>query len=303
MQDGPRSGLLRAQWRTDPVGNLSFAPRSCGARRLIINADDLGFTPGINRGIFEAASAGTLTSASMMVNAPGWDDALDRLRSSENPLSVGLHLNLTVGAPLTRSPSLLGTDGRFLPVARLVVRALRGAVDERDVEKETTAQLQALLRAGVSPTHLDSHRHVHLLPGVRRPVARVAAEFGICTVRAPLEPLRCNTHRFNGSMKKFALLAANAGDTRRGRASPRIHFRGISLRGGDDFATDLFAVLATLPVGITELMVHPGYSCSSLAVLDSYSFQREIELHALTSPELLRRIHESHIELTNFAAL
>ncbi len=272
-------------------------------RKLIINADDLGFTRGINRGIFEAAAAGTLTSASMMVNSPGWDDALARLRSSKRPPSVGLHLNLTVGAPLTRAPSLIGPDRRFLPFPRFVMRALCGMLDLRDVEIETRAQLRTLIDAGVSPTHLDSHRHVHLLRGIRGVVAAVAVEFGIRIVRAPLEPLMCNTHCINGSMKKVALLAARASDTRPSHASPRIHFRGISLRGGDGFASDLFTLLTKLPVGVTELMVHPGYSCSSLAALDSYSVEREIELHALTSPELLRRIHASDIELTNFAAL
>jgi predicted glycoside hydrolase/deacetylase ChbG (UPF0249 family) len=279
----------------------SAVPRARPVRRLIINADDLGFTCGVNRGIFEAVSAGTLTSASMMVNAPGWEDAVQRLRWWANPPSIGLHLDLTAGTPLTRAASLTGSDGRFLPFARLVVRALRASIDVREVENEMRAQLRKLLEAGISPTHVDSHRHVHLLPGLFGAVSRVAAEFGIRNVRTPLEPLACNAQSINGSMKKLALLAARAGNVRPAQTSPRIHFRGISLHGDDDFATNLFTLVETLPVGVTELMVHPGYSCDGLAALDSYTDQREIELHALTAPELLRRIHEGEVELTSFA--
>lgn len=281
----------------------SVAPRQRPARLLIINADDLGLTPGINRGIFEAASVGALTSASMMVNAPGFDDALARLRWAARPPALGLHLNLTLGTPLTRAPSLVDPHGHLLSCSALVVRALRGRIDMRAVENEVRAQVQALIAAGITPTHLDSHRHIHLLPGIRGAVTRVAAEFGIRIVRTPLEPLTCNTHNLNGCIKKFALLAAHAGDSRRIPNTPRIHFRGISLHGGNDFARGLFAVLAKLPAGVTELMVHPGYSCSALAALDSYSVQREDELHTLTSPDLLRRIHDSGIQLTNFASL
>src|SRR5437667_372042 len=75
-------------------------------RRLVVNADDFGFSAGVNRGILEAHAAGVVSSVSVLVNTPGWPDARDRLRAIGGTLGVGLHLNLTTGAPLTTAPSL-----------------------------------------------------------------------------------------------------------------------------------------------------------------------------------------------------
>src|SRR2546422_4030928 len=97
-------------------------------RRVVVNADDFGFSAGVNRGILEAHAAGVVSSVSVLVNTPGWPDARDRLRAIGGTLGVGLHLNLTTGAPLTTAPSLTTPPpiARFHSLAALVARALTG---------------------------------------------------------------------------------------------------------------------------------------------------------------------------------
>src|SRR4030081_633307 len=137
------------------------------ARLLVINADDLGFASGVNRGIIEAHDAGTLSSASMMVNAPAFEEAAALARARRPRLRGGLHLNLVAGRPLTDAVSLTDArTGEFHSLGDLTRRALGGRVRANEVRRECDAQLRALAAAGIAPTHLDSHRHAHALPGV-----------------------------------------------------------------------------------------------------------------------------------------
>src|ERR1700716_1093397 len=97
-------------------------------RLLVINADDLGFAPGVNRGIIEAHDAGTLSSASLMVNTPAFAEGVALARTRPRP-GVGLHLNLVVGRPLTDARSLVDArTGAFHSLAELARRALTGRV-------------------------------------------------------------------------------------------------------------------------------------------------------------------------------
>src|SRR3954468_4961227 len=156
-------------------------------RLLIINADDLGFAPGVNRGIVEAHDGGTLTSASMMVTTPGFAEAV-ALAAQRPRLGVGLPLILVAGRPLTDATSLVDArTGTFHPLGELARRALSGRVRADDVRRECDAQLRALAAAGIRPTHLDSHRHAHALPGILPAVAASAHDAGLHWVRRPLD--------------------------------------------------------------------------------------------------------------------
>jgi len=134
------------------------------ARLLVVNADDLGLSVLVNEGIEAAVQAGVVTSASLLVNTPGFEDAVRRALSLGARLGVGLHLNLTTGAsvaPAARVPSLLDGAGRFLPLAALIRRALLGDLRPEEVRVEADAQLERLRAAGITPTHADSHRHCY----------------------------------------------------------------------------------------------------------------------------------------------
>ena len=271
------------------------------SRRLIINADDYGLSRGVTTGIIEAAESGVVTSASMMVNLPGFNDAVARAQSRPS-LSLGLHLNLTTGKPLTAAPSLTRrTSGLFYPLPLLLARASLGRIKSSEVERECAAQLDRMIEVGISPTHLDSHRHVHVHPALWPAVLRAATSRGVSNVRVPTEPLRINAGDWKATLKKTGLLMFSR--TLRGRAdySGTKHFFGLSLQGGRSFAARLFALVPMLPEGTTELMTHPGYSDPGLSEHDGYTWQREEELRVLCSRELRDLLQRHEIELVSFA--
>ncbi|KAA9332281.1 ChbG/HpnK family deacetylase [Hymenobacter busanensis] len=141
-------------------------------RQVIINADDFGLSPSVNRAIVDAYRAGNLTSTTMMVNMPGTADGA-RLAAETPGLAIGLHFCLTEGRPLTTAPSLTDEAGNFLERGALLKRALRGQVKAEEVRAEFEAQLAKLESLGIRPTHTDSHQHVHMFPAVFRAVAPV----------------------------------------------------------------------------------------------------------------------------------
>ena len=276
--------------------------RPDGVRRLVVTSDDFGYTDGVNLGILEAHRAGVVTSVSMMVNAPGFEHAV-RAAAGAPGLGVGLHLNLVQGRPLTRARSLTdpGT-GRFHPLGRLALRALAGLVDRDDVRVEAAAQIDALRARGIRPTHLDGHRHAHLLPGVWGPSVEAALAAGIDVVRRPREPFGMNALDLRASSKKALLAAAVAAAAPRGVRSPD-HFIGVSLPGRRDSVRRLLRALDALEPGTTELMVHAGRADAALVALDPYAGPRELELQALTSVPVRERLRRGDIELIHFGVL
>jgi predicted glycoside hydrolase/deacetylase ChbG (UPF0249 family) len=274
-------------------------------RRLIVNADDFALTPGVTAGILDAHAAGTVTAASMFVHGPGWDDGVRAARATPT-LDIGLHFNLLVGTPLTPAPSLRAAGGGFATLSALVRRAVTHRIRAREVEAECEAQLDALAAAGIRVTHVDSHRHTHALPVVRRAVARVAAARGL-VLRRPVESARWAPFSPRSQLHRAAVGASWA-LTSPGAARPRTadHFAGVSLQGAPDpatFARGLHAFLDRLPPGTTELMVHPGRADPSLAAIDAYTSPREYELAVLRTPELSDRIRSAEIALVGFDVL
>jgi predicted glycoside hydrolase/deacetylase ChbG (UPF0249 family) len=274
-------------------------------RILVINADDLGFAPGVNRGILEAHAAGTVTSASMMVTTPGFAEAAERVRGEAPRLGVGLHLNLVGGAPLTGVPTLVDpATGRFFPLEALVRRALAGQVDPREVRRECEAQLAALVGAGITPTHLDSHRHAHAMPGILPAVAAVAHDAAIPVVRRPLD--RVSILDPVASAKMLMMQAAwrtaltGVAPAHREVLARAPHFRGIAMQGTPDIRDRLLATLDQLPIGVTEIMVHPGYDDETLARQDTFRAEREAEVKALCDPAVVARLGKGDLKLVSF---
>ena len=276
--------------------------------QLIINADDFGFAPGVNRGIVEAFAAGSLSSASMMVTTPAFHEAVKLARTRAPALGIGLHLDLVSGRPLTSVPSL--TDprtGAFHALPVLVRYALAGRVHPGDVRRECDAQVARLVEAGIAPTHLDSHRHTHALPGILPAVIESALAHGIRIVRRPVDSLIAAQPVVSAKMLELraAWHAAARGLSGDGAAllarSPA--FRGIALQGSPDVGPRLLALLDRLPPGPTELMLHPGHDDAVLAAQDSYRAERERELRVLTSSIVRARLARGDISLVTFAAV
>jgi len=274
-----------------------------GAVRLVVNADDFGFVASVNRGIVEAIEHGVVTSVSLMVNTPGTEDAIERLsRLPPGTVGVGLHFNIVAGAPLTATASLRDhRTGHFRSLPAHAWRAWRGSIDLAAVEAELEAQLaraRDLLRGtGYDVTHVDSHRHAHCLPGIFDLVLASARRHGISHVRHPhdrgIPPGRLR------AMLARQVLRLLVHDR---PALDDVRFSGVALMASPTMADDMLALVAALPEGTTELMVHPGYDSPELAALDPYRAPRERELRALTSPRLRERIRERGVALVSFGA-
>jgi len=275
------------------------------SRALIVNADDFGMSAGINRGIMEAVGAGVVTSASLMVGMPAFEDAVRSARMAGRAFGVGVHLTLTVGKPLARSASLVDpATGEFFPAVVQVRRALAGRIQAADVLEECTAQIARARAAGVAITHLDGHLHVHLWPGIAHVVRHVVWTERIPAVRAPHESLLGVPHwrRRVPQRVVIGLFAARA-RPRHWPAATTDHFAGHSLLGMRDFGRGVIDVLERLPPGTTELMVHPGYDDGPLPGNDRYRSQRENELRALTSATVRDTLRSRAIRLINFVSL
>ena len=280
-------------------------------RRLVVNADDLGLTTGVNDGIFDAHERGILTSASLFANAPATSDAIRRATSHPS-LGLGAHLTLVDGCPTlppAQIPTLVEDDGRFRRSWKpFIVACLQGHVSLVELERELTAQIERLLDDGVALTHLDGHKHVHGYPPIFAVVARLAVRFGIPVVRVPYErPTRQAVIGGNGhawALRRQALL--NAGMWPWARRNVRTatslglqtpHFIGRLHTGVIDKPA-LHSMLRAIGPGVTELMVHPGYVDDALRqtstrLLDS----RQQELDLLCSTETRALLVGERIDL------
>ncbi len=247
--------------------------------RLIVNADDFGLTAGVSRGILEAHRRGIVTSTTLIANLPLDGTFLGDLKASA--LGVGLHLNLTLGRPISppeEVPSLLDGDGKFFRDPRR--QASEAKLEE--VELELRAHLATFIRLlGRKPTHLDSHHHVGRHVPIREVVFALAEELGV--------PVRCQdveTRRAAG---------------KRGLRSPD-HFFGESGPEAYWSSERLLAHLAALPDGLSEFMTHPGYFDPDLAY-SRYGPQREVELRGLTDPAVRAAVEARRIRLCHFGDL
>jgi predicted glycoside hydrolase/deacetylase ChbG (UPF0249 family) len=253
--------------------------REAPIRRLIVNADDLGRTTGINDGIFEAHEKGLVTSATLMVGFDAAGDAAARL--ADHPrLGVGLHVTLTGAKPTlapAKVPSLVDQNGD-LPRKPEDVRSF----SPEEVLAEVRNQLE-LFRdlTGRLPTHLDSHHHSHRLSDVLEAVVVVARELGL--------PVRRSSDR----------VAERLHDARLGTTST---FTEAFF--GEGATLDLLReIVAALPAGTHELMCHPGYSSPDLRAESGYADLRESELEVLCDPAAREAVRAAGIELVHFGQL
>jgi predicted glycoside hydrolase/deacetylase ChbG (UPF0249 family) len=256
-------------------------------KQLIVNADDFGFTCDVNLGIVEAHSRGILTATTLMATGPAFDDAV-RLAREHPGLDIGCHLVL-VDQP--GYPETLGALVRAVALRRI------------PIYESLAGQVRKIMDAGIAPTHLDTHKHTHLLPPVLEAVARVSEEFRIPWVRRPFDfPLQpggvgWKNRLMRGMNGRFGRVLAAHG------CRSTDWFAGFRLTG-DYREGDLAAVIRALPEGSTEFMCHPGHCGDELRrARTRLKESREIELRALLSTEVRDAAREAGVELVNFRQL
>jgi predicted glycoside hydrolase/deacetylase ChbG (UPF0249 family) len=267
--------------------------------RLVINADDLGLHPRIDEGILRAHRDGVLTSATVLASGPNTEAAVRRAKAQG--LALGLHLCLSTrlpsAAPATEVPTV-APGGRLRQRWSDVVKARAlGRLSLDEVERELRAQLERMRSFGAEPDHLDGHQHLHLLPGISGVVARIARENRL-PVRWPREwPWLARP----GPAVKTTILA---GLSLLARPREVTRVRGWGVYDAGALSEErLLALLDRLPDGDHELGCHPGHEPDDVPEEPGWRYGWELELAALRSERVRKRVGERGITLTTYSAL
>lgn len=288
-------------------------------RRLIVNADDFGFTSGVNRAIVEAHTHGVVTSSTLMANGPAFTDAA-QLAKTIPQLSIGCHVVLIDGEPVVskeRLPTLTARSSvRQFPddLKTFAARAMTGRIDAEEVVAEATAQIRKIQSAGIAVSHIDTHKHTHLFPTILQPLLRAAAACGVRALRNPFGPrmpLRSSEFLRRPSLwTRFAelrVLGRFAGRFRQavdseGFATPDGTL-GIEVTGSLD-ETLFHAIARSIPEGTWEFVCHPGYNDADLrAAKTRLRESRETELHVLTLPAAREILSRKGVDLISYRDL
>jgi len=232
---------------------------------LIVNADDFGWTEGINDGIIEAHRSGILTSATLLANARATVHATHLARSNPS-LSVGVHLSYNLGEPLlewSELNTLYERDGRpRFSLPSLWLNAMLRPKVRRQLERHFRSQIEQVARLGIEITHLDTHKHVHFWPSVFEIVARLAAEYKIPAVRLVREdpmdfgPTAAKTRTVLAFLYWTSLV--NLYKVARYNLHCPDRFVGI-IQPGHWTRHSFMDVARALKPGVTEIMTHPGH--------------------------------------------
>lgn len=271
----------------------------------------------MNRGIAEAHRNGIVTSASLLANAPAFASGAEVALSTPG-LGVGVHLNLSDGPPVAARElvtSLVNDTGEFDGGPEsLLLRIARGALALHEVEQEWEAQIEKIREAGIQPTHLDGHKHVHMLPGLFEIAVRLAKRYTIGAIRVAHEASTLRSALSTGEelhtaavlkqgvqARGLKLLARDAREqAERAGISTADYFCGIA-HTGEMTKHGLAQLLRSLPEGTTELMCHPGYADQALQNSPTrLQASRQIELEILTDVEIRNLVASQGIRLIDY---
>ena len=286
-------------------------------KNLIVNADDLCWTEGVNQGIADAFRNGIVTSASILANGAAFLGGLEVARCAPG-LGLGVHLNLSDGVPVADREavtSLLNDQGEFAggPESLFLKQVRRGLV-MNEVEAEWDAQIQKVRDAGIEPTHLDGHKHVHMLPGLFEIALGLAKRHSIGAIRVALEDSSLRTALASGEKQRsgvvmkqgvqargLKLLARDVrGQAERAGIATADYFCGIA-QTGELTLDGVKKLVKSLPEGTTELMCHPGYADAALRkTATRLQDSRQKELEILTNTGIRNLVASQGIRLIDY---
>jgi chitin disaccharide deacetylase len=276
-------------------------------KQLVVNADDLGLTPGVNRGILRAFQDGIVTSASLLVTGSAFEQAVALAR--QNPeLDVGLHLTLVEErAVLGREhlPTLVDETGRFARTSgEFFRRAFLGRISWDQVEREIAAQIARFQMTGLRLSHLDSHQHLHMFPPIFQIVRRLTSGMDHVWIRNSAGPWRKSPGVLMGrwaqqlGLNLTCLSARSLHGSRLPRTPDGLYGFDVS---GCLTRPALEGTLRKIPEGLYELVCHPGEDdVDTRTRYNHWGYRWAEELKALTAPETKVVLKEQRIALTSF---
>ena len=248
------------------------------SRKLIVNADDLGFNREVTDGILDSHQNGVVTSTTLMVNMPAADYAVSRIADYPD-LSVGIHLNLTSGTPVcdpNEIPSIVDSDGKFLNHLTFMRRANRFQCNATDIERELSAQLDRFESYGVKPTHADSHHHSTYCLQVFPVLLKLLKKYGLNRMRSHrgwyhrdrtasnrtalrLKALMTNLRRFP---QRMYYEVQHIVSQLRGFKAPDERYDFYKVVGNHKMGFERACIpgmVSSMPSGVLEFVCHPGY--------------------------------------------
>ena len=303
-------------------------------RKLIVNADDLGLTAGVNRAIAETHRSGIVSSVTLMANGAAFEDAVTAARSAPS-LSVGCHVVLVDGTPVSppdRVDTLVAIrsaepDKFYSSLSGFAARAMLGGFDRDQLVAEVTAQIRKIQSTGLQVTHLDTHKHAHVFPEILVALLRAARICGVRAIRNPFVPVKAiparlfkhkrnlwkrygqvrMLHTFSRQFlqrtKRAGLLTPDGvvGVIETGFGVNAKDSHGESSGYSSGYSSLLRQTLASLPEGTWELVCHPGYNDADLRRAGTRLLNsREEERRLLTSAELRQFLEEQKIRVIGY---
>jgi predicted glycoside hydrolase/deacetylase ChbG (UPF0249 family) len=273
------------------------------SQAISLCADDFALSPGVNRGVLEALDAGRLSATSVMTTRPSWPKGASALRRFAARADIGLHLNLTLGSPLSFMPRF-APSGHLPDITRLLKAAHKGDLPEMEIRREITRQLDGFVEHfGAPPDFIDGHQHVQILPRIRH---WLLDELDARGLRGKIWLRNSADHpsrilRRGGELKKALGIAWLAKGFARAAAA-----RGFSTNEGfsgfsdfdpcRDYAVDFVAFLRA-PGRRHLIMCHPGYCDEELVLIDPVTLTRERELSFLLSPAFADVLDSASVKL------
>ena len=280
-------------------------------KQLIINADDFGLHETVNLGIIHGHIAGFITSTTIMASGKAFEHAVT-LANSNPRLGIGVHLTL-VGETCVCEPatidSLVDKQGNLAPqYPQFLLRYMLGKIKLADIRRELTAQVQKVVDSGLCITHLDSHQHMHIVPGISNITIEIAKKFGIKAVRIPAESYfflggyPCTIMRLLARTGLTCLAQLASWKMKNSGLFMPQHFFGM-LAGGNMREEFLLRIVDALPDGISEIMMHPGTNNEALNKSHNWDYHGEQELAAVTSDTVRQHLADGNIQLISFRDL
>jgi chitin disaccharide deacetylase len=276
-------------------------------KQLIVNADDLGLTLGVNRGVLRAFQDGIVTSASLLVTGSAFEEAVALVRQHPE-LDVGLHLTLVEErAVLGREmlPTLVDETGRFPRTSgEFFRRVFRKRINWDEVEREIAAQIARFQKTGLRLSHLNSHQHLHMFPPIFQMVRRLTRGIDNVWIRNPAGPWRKTPGvRLGRWIQQLGLNLTRLSARRlHGLFLPQMPdgMYGFEVSGRLTRSA-LEQILRKIPDGLYELICHPGEDdAETLTRYSHWGYRWAEELEALTAPNTRAVLNEQGIALTSF---
>ena len=276
--------------------------------QILVNADDFGRHELINRAVARCVESGCLRSATLMPGGKAFEDAVEVARSHPS-LGVGIHLTLVNGFPVCdpgEIPSLVTKEGVFPDnYVEFVKHFLAGKISMAEVRRELLAQAEKMKRTGLPLTHVDSHQHMHMLPGVIDCALDAAEAAGLHRLRISHTPLFTafeGLGQLVGRLGLFTLAELSEWKAKRRNFVMPEHFAGI-VAGEAVHEGHFLSIIEGLKEGTTEIMMHPGTDNERLIADCAWEHDFEAEMHAILSPKVKAAMERKRVRAVNFGDL